>query len=547
MSSKRTLSLALVCLVLLGVLAYHLLPKHYEVMERRQSTIVLWKGDDVLILIRRSSLGRSENVLQRKLRGVQKRAEYALLMLLMNSVEPLGEEQSALLIRGRDIHTISLPSDFRADRWKVLSGHLVTTAFAGTGWKWNGVDFVPLTGAEQQALTTAEIAEHSAPSVVKADDEETQEDLEGAPFAQIKAAGWHYKQLFAFDSTRAIVLPITTNSGKLILTQQAVPPRETSTDPFEQFGRSGDLVLEGDPLRAKKIIASGSKGEWKEIGKAEYQEKRSHFGRSRQFASPFPIAVWIILLVAGLARFSFVIDLLRIFGLKKRLATNIASSYSIPPAVPEQFPALDRSALQKYTDELEHLGFTRLGDFSLVPSGKALQIPVFLRLFTHARHQCFAEIGQVFPRGQSAQKFGCAIMSGMEDEWKITVSDRKPQAAGVFIRLPRSLSRSFPGLSLGELVRSFLEFRSQVALDLGIKSLPNATLEEYVVQQQKSAIERQKAVKNRSVTLGLARYYKRLLTFGRPKPMYEWLGEYPRIAAQRNASWTPTLGVGVTR
>src|SRR5262249_41025279 len=145
---------------------------------------------------------------------------------------------------------------------------------------------------------------------------------------------------------------------------------------------------------------------------------------------------------------------------KKRIVRSVPGQYSFPSAVPEQYPMLDREALDRYTRDFEGLGFTRIGDFSLAPTDPSKPIPVFLRLFSHPRQQCFAETGQVFPPGKTTMPFGCAIMSSLEDDWKVTVADRKPLPAQVLIRLPRSLSRSFPGLPVSVLFDKFVQFRS---------------------------------------------------------------------------------------
>jgi hypothetical protein len=538
MSRRRALLLPIVGLVTLAFLVYHFLPKRYEVLERRTGTLVLWKGDDVLIFVDHNKLGRTNNVVQRTLGAMQHRPEYAGLLLFASSIESLGEDHSAFLVGQGSTRRLRLPSDFRPYGWRTLSGQLVNAPARGNASKWNGRDFVPLTTEEQHALNAAEVAENAKSAVVKSDDAVTEDDAESDLFAALKATGWHYKRLFPWMSpSHDTVLPIVTQSGTLTLTQKAAGANMRSDNGFAAYGRSGGLLLEGASFEPQgQQIAASLDGRWREVRRDEYLSMAS--GVPHRQAVSFSSFVWIVVLFVSLLRYSFVIDLLRIFGLKKRLVTNVASSYAVPPAIPDQFPGLDKTALESFTEQFEQLGFNQLGDYSLVPAGKALQIPVFLRLFTHPRYQCFAEIGQIFPRGQRPGKFGSALISSMEDGWKLGVSDRKPEAAGVFIRLPRSLSRSFPGITASELLKNFLEFRNQVCVDLGIRPLPNATLEEYIAQQQRSAIQRQVAIKNRSVTLGLARYYKRLFSFGRTKPVYEWLGEYPKVAAQRNSQWT---------
>ena len=140
--------------------------------------------------------------------------------------------------------------------------------------------------------------------------------------------------------------------------------------------------------------------------------------------------------------------------------------------------------------------------------------------------------------------FGCAIMSSLEDDWKVTVSDRKPQAAQVLIRLPRSLSRSFPGMTVASLFERFIQFRSQVCTDLAIRSLSNANLQDYIADQQKYAALRKESVANRSLTVGLGKYYGQKFGMNQDKESYEWLGDYPKVAAERGSKLVTAGEIG---
>ena len=545
MSRKRIIWSALLGVLVIGVVIYHLLPKRYEVMERRQSTLVLWKHDDILIFVEHYRLGRTQNALQRKLEK-KIRDDYALLMLLTESVEPLGDDHNAFLIHKGTITNISLPSDFRTDKWRILANKLVSASYEGAAWKWEGTRFIPLTSSELRALSTHELLEKAGPKIVKSDDEETEDDFRNAPFAQLKTAGWHYKQIWMRD--RTIILPITTQSGVLNLTQEAVAASSTSTDPLGGFGRCGDLTIQGGPFKGTTLIARGSDGKWKEVRKSDYQQTGSMvFRHQRRIAPMFSLVFWAILLFVTFLRYSFVLDLFRIFGLKRRLIRNIATSYSVPPAVPEQFPAIDRSALDKYSSDLQSLGFVQLGDFSLVPNGKVTTIPAFVRLFRHTREKCYAEILQVFPPRGRMRKAYCAFVSTMEDGWKIVVSDNQPEPGSVFVRQPRALSRCFPNLAVSDLLKKFSEFRNQVSIDLQIKPLANETIEQFISDVQNNAAQMQAALKTRNVWVALAHYHKRRLTRNRVKPMYEWLGDYPKVAEQRKSAWASTTTIGATQ
>src|SRR5437660_11919939 len=106
----------------------------------------------------------------------------------------------------------------------------------------------------------------------------------------------------------------------------------------------------------------------------------------------------------------------------------MSNIYQFPSATPAQFPRLDAAALDRYTRELQSMGFTQLLDFSLI-ADKGNHPPAFCRLLVHTRHHCFAEVSQLFPRYKNPLPLKCGMQSLLQDCWNITFSDRKPRAA----------------------------------------------------------------------------------------------------------------------
>lgn len=220
---------------------------------------------------------------------------------------------------------------------------------------------------------------------------------------------------------------------------------------------------------------------------------------------------------------------------------NMATSYSFPPATPTQFPALDTAALDRYSRELEGLGFTRLLDFSLVSNAPS-PIPSFCRLYAHTKYHCFGEVGQIFPRGKAPLPLGCSIQSMLQDGWTLTFSDRKPMAAGSLLRRKKALSVSMPGTGTSALLQAFLQMRESVCQDLGISVVREDTLEAYIAKVQRGATEMREAVKEKNFATAVSHVYYRKLELLKTKEEYTWLGDYPKAAERRKQGFPVATG-----
>jgi hypothetical protein len=218
--------------------------------------------------------------------------------------------------------------------------------------------------------------------------------------------------------------------------------------------------------------------------------------------------------------------------MKSRVLDGMATSYSFPPATPAQFPSLDLDALDRYTREFEGMGFVRLLDFSLVSNARTSQ-PSFCRLMANSRYHCWAELGQLFPRGKSPMALKCAIQSCLQNGWTLTFSDRKPQAASSLIRRRKGISVCMPETTAGELLQAFLKMRDQVCLDLGVSPVNDDSLEAYIAKVQRQAMEMREAVKEKSFVKGIPEIYARRISLMKTKPEYVWLGDYPKETEER--------------
>jgi hypothetical protein len=526
---------ALVFLIVVGLIAaagltLHLLPKKYSVREMRSGVFAAWKDDELLIFIDSTKMARQENILEERLRTMKKSGDWGFVLLLLQGRFAISQETVAYHLDEGAAKKVQVPWNSGVHNWTAVHGDFVAMGWNpdSPAWRWNGHQFVLVSRAERNEL---QIQQGQTRLQVKPDEEDGESY---DPYQSLKAAGWHYKHLYA-SAQQALELPINLKGAGLItLGVAATPPVDEAKDSLEGGVAAGAITISGETLTpSSQTLSAQLTGGWSEISKSEFETMASKQPRSVR-----PFGGWYLLLVLALLGLRFLplfAHFLPFLGLKKKILRSVPGQYSFPSAVPEQYPMLDREALERYTRDFEAIGFTRIGDYSLAPTDPARAIPVFVRLFSHPRQQCFAEIGQVFPPGKAPLPFGCAIMSSLEDDWKVTVADRKPQAASVLIRLPRSVSRSFPGTPVAVLFEKFVQFRSQVCADLGIRPLSNATLQDYIADQQKNAALRKETVANRSLTVGLGKYYGQKFGMNQDKECYEWLGDYPKVAAERGS------------
>src|SRR5262249_20430379 len=210
-------------------------------------------------------------------------------------------------------------------------------------------------------------------------------------------------------------------------------------------------------------------------------------------------------------------------------------------ASPAQFPALDTGALERYTRELEALGFSRLTDLSLVSEGPSY-VPNFCRVMAHTRNHCFGEITQYFPLKKAVWPMKCAFFGGLQNGWTVTFTDRKPLAASSLLRRSNAVSVSMPETSVPELLQAFVSMRDQVAIDLGIAPLKEDTIEAFMAKVQRTVSEVRESIQTRNFVTAIPEIYYRKFSLLKTKPEYVWLGDYPKLAEQRKQGYLATSG-----
>jgi hypothetical protein len=183
----------------------------------------------------------------------------------------------------------------------------------------------------------------------------------------------------------------------------------------------------------------------------------------------------------------------------------------------ENWPHINLDALTYYTNELQKLGFTILGDYT------APNIKGMMRLFSHPEFGCFAQVGQL-----KGHQIFCTISSELEAAWGMSVTNLKISADYTFERSPRRIHRYIPNATPAVLLEMLLDWRSQVTKDLSIQPLKDSSVELFFAQSRKRFVKIRRRILFRSVIWGLLEDFLFKL-----KPYTEWLGDYPKLKARR--------------
>lgn len=539
-----------------AVAAFVMWPKRYTISQTMGQTRVFWNDQDAFFVLTLNNMGRSRNVLQEKLAGTR----YAYLTLLAGGLMDFNKQDVLAyhLTSSGQLDRFALPEKTASfGTWTLVDGKLqltpVYSTIGLTGFRWDGDKFVsvpPVQKPQVEQRTANDFklkADDLSDDDAVSEDEEYDGSLSKASRQLFKNAGWHYKLLTGYESkgTEA-TLPIALGQNNFNLTIETLRATKNSAARFDlaAFGPKS-IQLSGDKLASSPQTLWNQNG-WQPVPKGDYEQLQARFGHrstSRRQSVTSLVSLGVLLLLV-LWRFGGWLHMLFTFAtMKHRVVKNMATTLSFPPAALAQFPLLDLDALDRYTRELEGMGFTRLLDFSLASDSKTTP-PNFCRLFVHTRHHCFAEASQIFPILKTPLPLRCSIQSFLEDFWTISFSDRKPQAASSLIRRGRALSVSMPEAKPAELLQALLKMRDQVCIDLGIQPVNDDTLEAYIASKQRSATEMREAVQQKNFFKGVPEYYARKLSLIRTKPEYVWLGDYPKEAEQRKSGFN-TLAASV--
>jgi hypothetical protein len=524
------------------VAAYAFLPKRYTQGERLNQTEIFWNDKEAFFFLSTSRIGKSTNFLTDRLQ----RTRYGYFGLLVDGRSQVYEQglKAYRLAPSGELQSLALPADATVlGNWGLADGKLevipVENKYAHRqGFRWDGEKFIAVAAQPKPEVRGG----GTKLSPDDADDDDDAQDggtLNRAARKVFKDAGWHYKELsgFAPNDTQA-TLTMQLGKAGFDLTVTSFPQPDSRSTGIDMLAFGTKLLKIAKSNEPESAQALWSQNGWQVISKGEFDQMAKRTGPVVR--TPVTIWIWVALLVfVTLSRFgAFGSLLLTLLGMKGRVLKNMATSYSFPPATTAQFPALDVAALERYTRDVESLGFVRLLDFSLV-SNAANPIPSFCRLCAHTTYHCFAEIHQLFPRGKAPLTLSCSMQSVLQEGWSLTFSDRKPMAAGSLLRRKKALSVSMPGTDTSALMQAFLQMRDRVCQDLGISVVREDTIEAYIAKVQRGTTELREAVKEKNFATAVSHVYYRKLALLRTKEEYTWLGDYPKEAERRKQGFPP--------
>jgi len=522
-----------------AIAAVTLLPRRYWSADQPSGIAVFWRDDEVFVFVDHHAMARSTNA---ALERLPQSGWWNMLAAAYGDWRAFGHSTSAYRLGGGAIERYELPNTVMAPAWDLADGRLVARSRLPSdkaqGYAWTGTGFTraPAGAVAPSPRVSAAASPDKGARTLGADDEEEDADpgsrgpISAEARERLQKAGWHYKHLSGYEGTRQpAALPIPLPSGSVTLSLRS---RKLADSFFFPYGIT--VELSGDRLSPRTQILFESGG-WKEISRAEF-ETRSAASPSPSRRSAFPISALVLLLlwlgllilkVGGVAG-----GFLSFLGLKGRLVKGVAMTMSFPPAIPEQFPGLDRVRLDALSRDLEDLGFERLLDTAPIADSPT-HPPSFCRIYAHRRHACFGILMQVFPRSGGPIELRCMLNSYLDEGWSLGVGDGKPMAASVLVRRPRAIGILFPTATPAELLRRLLAFRDLVCADLGLRPVEDTSLATYIQRTQESLAEISAAMKKKNIAVGLGQFYSRKLGLASKKSQRVWLGDYPMLAEQR--------------
>lgn len=215
--------------------------------------------------------------------------------------------------------------------------------------------------------------------------------------------------------------------------------------------------------------------------------------------------------------------------LKSKILAALPKNFTWKAIAPENCPLLDIDTLDRYSQQLESLGFISLKDFQQTTESGGNPSD-FARLFSHPQLNCFAEVSQSFPLNQDPIPITCTILSFMDGDWTFATAKLKPNGFFYMWRRPKALWTYYPAATITDLLQVHLERRQQIVDTLGVSILLDLSWKLYCNQAYKITIHRRIIVEEKPILIALVE-----ATLFELKPSSEWMGDYPKLAARKRA------------
>lgn len=508
------------------------LPVHYAVRSRPVRLARLSHGDEAFIFVEEQRWGRASNIATEKTSKLLPRT----VRYFVTAPDLLSSHTIAFHLAEGKLEQFELPNMAAYAHFVISERSLCVVSSeyaanaAASGFRWTGSEFVRVNPNEAAELLSLV----SGTAITPSDEDDSGEIV--SPFQREKeilaGQGWDYKH-FPTYGYKDKSLQVKLQGAEFTLAFHASPkPAHGGQDLYGALMPAGSIALSGPGLARPEQVIYRAPGEWQTVSDVQYLALESPAnGEGRALARRSRPLVFAWLFIYLLPAFPFLRWLFSVLTLKRKILKNLPSTYGFPPARVEQFPKLDQAGMQKITQDFEALGFTKLMDFSMVPdSGQ--YIPAFSRLMAHPKHHCFVEIFQVFPPKRKPMALTYSINSNLHSGWSFSSGVRKTMAVSYMLRLPKALWIYMPGVRPSGLLAGHLARRSQITHDLGISASTDMCIEAYQACVLQRHAERRAAIQKKNILFGLGE----ALAF-KLRPKYEWLGDYPKQAAQKREPW----------
>jgi predicted DNA-binding protein YlxM (UPF0122 family) len=199
------------------------------------------------------------------------------------------------------------------------------------------------------------------------------------------------------------------------------------------------------------------------------------------------------------------------------------------PTLPPAFLGLKIDLLDKYTTELESIGFQQLADY-----GVFSQTPnTFIRILVNSDRHCFAIVSQT-----TSGSMHCMMQSFLTDDWSLAnlayrADSYQSCIAQILGRHHRKLWISQPDLKLARILETHLQRRQQLERDLEIETIQELTVETYLDSARMGMSRFHQNLKRKWIVVGMI---QAVWLFFHPKT--EWMGEYQaRLDLLKNSAF----------
>lgn len=258
---------------------------------------------------------------------------------------------------------------------------------------------------------------------------------------------------------------------------------------------------------------------------------------------PFVITWWFSGSLPQAIAMALGFSILAIILFCGKVKSQTVNSAVIPEMIAasiDEYPRLDHTSLENYTQTLESMDFNYLGDIGL-GGEQGKNNPAMARVFWHSKHNCFAEVAQNFSGTDPAKDVGmrCTFGSLLDKPWLLATSNMAEGNNGFshMMRRPKSLWQNFPEYGstdiddVQESLYKHLELRQAISSTLNIEAQTDLTLESFIHHEEDEGVQRRIVLEKKRILLALIEAYLFELN-----PKTEWLGDYAKFAKRNKNS-----------